>query len=75
MLQHSNTLTEVLIDKFLCNDVKQIHPWPSQLSPEIFDPRKMDTNFFEANFEYFEIPTARNGEINKIVKTLFLSLE
>ena len=27
----------------------------SQLSPEIFDPRKMDANFLEANFEYFRL--------------------
>ena len=25
----------------------------TQVFPEIFDPRKVDTNFFEDNFEYF----------------------
>ena len=34
----------------------------SQLSPEIFDPRKMDPNFLEANFEYFRLSTGRDDE-------------
>ena len=31
----------------------------AQLSPEIFDPRKVDTNFLEADFEYFRVLEAR----------------
>ena len=34
----------------------------SQLSPEIFDPRKLHPNFLEANFEYFILSTARDDE-------------
>ena len=34
----------------------------AQLSPEIFDPRKMDPNFLEDNFEYFRLSTARDDE-------------
>ena len=34
----------------------------AQLSPETFDPRKMDANFFEANFEYFRFSTARDDK-------------
>ena len=34
----------------------------SQLSPEIFDPRKVDPKFLEANFEYFILSTARDDE-------------
>ena len=33
-----------------------------QVSPEIVDPRKVDTNFLEANFEYFRVLEAR-GDI------------
>ena len=36
----------------------------SQLSPETFDPRKMDANFLEANFEYFRLSTDRDDENN-----------
>ena len=39
---------------------------PPQLSPEIFDPRKMDSNFLEANFEYFGLSTARDDK-NSVV--------
>ena len=36
------------------------HTIPSpQLSPEIIDPRKVDTNFLEADFEYFRVLEAR----------------
>ena len=31
----------------------------AQVSPEIFDPRKVDTNFLEADFEYFRVLEAR----------------
>ena len=34
----------------------------TQLSPEIFDPRKVDPKFLEANFEYFILSTARDDE-------------
>ena len=33
-----------------------------QLSPDIFDPRKVDPKFLEANFEYFILSTARDDE-------------
>ena len=36
----------------------------TQLSPETFDPRKMDANFLEANFEYFRLSTARDDKNN-----------
>ena len=35
---------------------------PSQLSPEIFDPRKVDPKFLEASFEYFILLSARDDE-------------
>ena len=33
-----------------------------QLSPEIFDPRKMNPNFLEAHFEYFKLSLSRDDE-------------
>ena len=36
----------------------------AQLSPEIFDPRKMNPNFLEANFEYLRFSTDRDDENN-----------
>ena len=33
-----------------------------QPSPETFDPRKLDTNFLEAYFEYFRFSTARDDK-------------
>ena len=36
-----------------------------QLSPEIFDPRKMDSNFLYANFGYFRLLKARDDENNE----------
>ena len=35
----------------------------TQLSPEIVDPRKVDTNFLEANLEYFRLLKAM-GDVN-----------
>ena len=34
----------------------------TQLSPDIFDPRKMDSNFLKANFECFRLSTGRDDE-------------
>ena len=34
----------------------------SQLSPELFDPRKVDPKFLEANSEYFILSTARDDK-------------
>ena len=44
----------------------------AQLSPEIFDPRKMDANFLEANFEYFRLSTASNEKDNENCPSYFL---
>ena len=33
------------------------------ISPDIFDPRKVDTNFLEVNFEYFRLLIAM-GDVN-----------
>ena len=34
----------------------------TQLSLEIFNPRKMDSNFLEANLGYFRLSTARDNK-------------
>ena len=34
----------------------------TQLSPDTFDPRKVDPKFLEVNFEYFIFSTARDDE-------------
>ena len=38
---------------------RQLFIWPvrmvTQVSPEIVDPRKVDSNFLEAYFEYFRV--------------------
>ena len=44
----------------------------AQLSPETFDPRKMDANFLEANFEYFRLSTARDDKNNENCPSYFL---
>ena len=44
----------------------------TQLSPETFDPRKMDANFLEANFEYFRLSTARDDKNNENCPSYFL---
>ena len=44
----------------------------AELSPEIFDPRKMDSDFFDANFGYFRLLTARDDETNKNCPSYFL---
>ena len=44
----------------------------TQLSPEIFDPRKMDSNFLDANFRYFRLSTARDDENNENCPSYFL---
>ena len=43
----------------------------TQLSPEIFDSRKMDSNFLEANFGHFRLSTARVDEKNENCPKLF----
>ena len=44
----------------------------AQLSPETFDPRKMDANFLEANFEHFRLSTARNDKNIRNCPSYFL---
>ena len=44
----------------------------TQLSPEIFDPRKMDSNFLDANFGYLRLSTARDDENNENCPSSFL---
>ena len=44
----------------------------SQLSPEIFDPRKMDSNFLDANFGYLTLSTARDDKNNENCPSSFL---
>ena len=44
----------------------------AQLSPEIFDPRKMDSNFLDANFGYFRLSTARDDKNNEKCPSCFL---
>ena len=51
-----------------------ISPFIAQLSPEIFDPRKMDSNFLEANFGHFGLSTARDDKDNENCPSSFLYL-
>ena len=44
----------------------------TQLSPEIFDQRKMDTNCLEANFGYFRLSIARDDKNNENCPSSFL---
>ena len=44
----------------------------SQLSPETFDPRKMDANYLEANFEYFRLSATRDDKDNENCFSYFL---
>ena len=44
----------------------------TQLSPDIFDPRKMDSNFLDANFGYFRLSIARDDENNENCPSYFL---
>ena len=44
----------------------------TQLSPEIFDPRKMDSNFLDDNFGYLILSTVRDGENNENCPSYFL---
>ena len=47
----------------------------TEIFPEIFDPRKMDPNFMEDNFEYFRLSTARDDDNSiGIVRALFYFL-
>ena len=46
----------------------------TQLSPEIFDSRKMNSTFFEANFGHFRLSTARVDEENENCPKLFFLL-
>ena len=48
------------------------HACLTQLSPDIFDPRKVDTNFLEANFEYFSLLTAMGDANNQNCPSSFL---
>ena len=45
---------------------------PTKVCPEIFNPRKMDSNIFEANFGYFRLSIARDDE-NNIYRIAFYS--
>ena len=45
---------------------------PAQLSPKIFDPRKMDSNFLEANFGYFRLSKAWDNKNNENCLNSFL---
>ena len=45
-----------------------------QLSSEIFDPRKMDANILEANFEYSRLSTAKDDRNSKDCPSYFLGL-
>ena len=40
----------------------------TQLFPDIFEPRNMDTKFLEVNFEDFRFSIARDDE--KIIRTV-----
>ena len=44
----------------------------TQLSPEIFDPRKTDSKCLEANSEYFRFSTARDDKNDKNCQSYFL---
>ena len=44
----------------------------TQLSLEIFDPRKIDTIFLEAHFEYFRLSTASNDINGQTIQASFL---
>lgn len=46
----------------------------TQLSPEIFDSRKMNSNFLEANFGHFRLSTARVDEKNENCPKLFFNV-
>ena len=46
--------------------------YKAQLSPEIFDPRKMDSNFSETNFGYFRLSTARDDKNDENCPSSFL---
>jgi len=44
----------------------------TQLSPDTFDPRKMNSNFLDANFGYFRLSTARDDENKENSTSYFL---
>ena len=44
----------------------------AQLSPEMFDPRKMNSNFLDANFGYLKLSTARVDRNNENCPSYFL---
>ena len=44
----------------------------TQLSPEIFDPRKVDPKFLEATFEYFILLSARDDE-NRLNRPVYFN--
>ena len=46
----------------------------AQLSPYIFDQRKMDDNFLETNFEYFRLSTARDDRNNQNCPSSFFRI-
>ena len=41
--------------------------------PVIFDPRKMNSNFLEANFGYFRLSTARDDKNDENCPSSFLN--
>ena len=45
----------------------------AKIYSEVFDPRKMNANFLEANFEYFGLSTARDDENNENCPSSFLA--
>ena len=63
---HVNSFT-ILIN-LLTKSVIYNFPWvatlsdSAELSPEIFDPGKMNSNFLDANFGCFRLSTARDDE-------------
>ena len=55
-----------------CNHMrKRLLPFDTAI-PEIFDPKKKDSNFLEANFRYFRLSTARDDKNNENCPSSFL---
>ena len=69
MVSCANCFTKLWIK---VNFIEVLHNSNTQLSPETFDPRKMDANFLEANFEYFRLSTARDDKSNENCPSYFL---
>ena len=54
----------IFVYLFITSIFGTLQMFTSQLYPEIADPRKVDTNFLEANFEYFRLLTAMENVDN-----------